>query len=169
MPFNDDSNGGFCESQAQIMQKNYDVHRAVTRQSRRMELHYKGVIDFGGGAYGILKVAVEREIEMEGGIEGTGTGLLLLGGDLQRRQRAVELKDRGLQQMEREVGIMERMQAVREREMALKTNTGGAGGSATGDGREITERASQPAEREQAPTGGGVQSQVLQNHILFCN
>lgn len=104
------------------MQKAYDVHWAVARQSRRTELHYKGVVDFSGGAYGILKAAVERELAMERGAEGTGTGSIQPDMDLQRRQLAVELKE----MKERELELKKREQVVLEREQALKAKPSGA-------------------------------------------
>ena len=75
------------------MQKAYDIHRAVARQSRRTELHYKGVVDFSGGAYGILKAAVERELAMERSAERTGTGSIPPDIAEERRQLAKEREE----------------------------------------------------------------------------
>lgn len=118
----------FSSPKTQIMQKNYDVHRAVSRQSRRAELHYKGVIDFSGGAYGILKAAVEREREMEGGLEGMGAGagegagagakegtgkeLQPEDSDTRRRLQDIEIKERELRELELELDLMERRQKL---------------------------------------------------------
>lgn len=155
------------------MQKAYDVHRAVTRQSRRMELHYKGVVDFSGGPYGILKAAVAREIEMERGMVGTGTELLLPGGDLPRMQRKLELKElelnnREMQLTKKEVALERREMGLDKREQALRAGTPGAGGPTTGETLRVAERASQPAEREQAPTGGALRSQVIPKSYILC-
>ena len=108
------------------MRKQYDIHRAARPHDQGTHEKYKGAVDFCGGAYGILKGAVQREREMAGGgtassagagvKEGTGTGLLQPDMDLQRRQRAVELKERELQLMEREL-------EVKKREMKMAVGT----------------------------------------------
>ena len=50
------------------MQKQYDIHRAARPHDQGTHEKYKGAVDFCGGAYGILKGAVQREREMtEGG------------------------------------------------------------------------------------------------------
>lgn len=121
-----------------MIRTRYNVHQAATTQSRAIHSKYKGRVDFKGGAYGILKAAVERELEMERGVGGTSTGLLQPDQDLQRRQRAVELKERELQAKEREIELKKRELDMVEREQALK-----------------------------AKTGVALHSQVISNHTLF--
>lgn len=89
----------------------------MMKQTRRTQLRYKGTVDFSGGAYGILKGLVEREIEIEGGIEersvgvatneGGGTGFHQPDNDLQQRWRELELLERENKVREHVVRIAE--------------------------------------------------------------
>ncbi|CAM9998227.1 unnamed protein product, partial [Hapterophycus canaliculatus] len=111
------------------MRKQYDIHRAARPLDRGIHEKYKGVVDFCGGAYGILKGAVQRERGMAGGGTASSAGAGVKEGadtDLQRRQRAVELKERELQLMERELEAKKREMKILEREQALKAKTSGA-------------------------------------------
>lgn len=146
----------FSCPKTQIMQKNYDVHRAVTRPSRRTELHYNGVVDFSGGAYGILKAAVEREREMK---EGSSAGMSYL----QQKLYAAKLEELELKNRALKIQLDQQKQAAMECESAPKANIG------TGVAVEMMERASTPVEPEQASsskTSGAPQSQVLQNYFV---
>lgn len=90
------------------MRKQYDIHRAARPLDRAVHEKYKGVVDFCGGAYGILKGAVQREsATRESG-----------GGELRdavgKREKAVG---------EREQAVKEREEALREREKALNARS----------------------------------------------
>ncbi|CAM9122195.1 unnamed protein product [Ectocarpus sp. 12 AP-2014] len=130
-PIIKDFASGFLSSE-KMMATKYNAHRAVTKQTRRFQLRYKGEVDFSGGAYGILKGAVKREIEMERGEkersveEGTGEG----GGQLKEREQAVREREQAVKEREhavreREQAVREHEKAVREREQAPKAKTGG--------------------------------------------
>ena len=122
------------------MQKQYDIHRAARPHDQGTHEKYKGAVDFCGGAYGILKGAVQRGREMtEGGTassagagveEGTGKEL-----------RDIEIRERKARVSALELDNM-------EREQALKAIIGGTGGSATGE------------QALKGKTGGAHQSQV---------
>eukprot|EP00903_Cladosiphon_okamuranus_P011968 g11240.t1 len=140
-------------SSVKTMRKQYDIHRAARPLDRAVHEKYKGVVDFCGGAYGILKGAVQRERAMEEG-SSAGAGVKEGAGVVSRMQRQPELKERELNDREmklvqREMAVSKRELDAREREQALKANIGGAGGSAT----------SEHALNESA--GGALQSQCI--------
>lgn len=112
------------------MQTRYNVHRAATTQSRAIHGKYKGQVDFKGGAYGILKGAVARQLELDECVEerSAGGGAHEEGGgtELHRRQCAVELTERENKAREHAVQIMQRENKAREHAQALKAKSGGA-------------------------------------------
>lgn len=105
------------------MQKRYNVHRATVKHSSNATHNkYRGVIDFCGGAYGILKGAVKRALEMAGcgmessveagANEGTGKELQPEDSDMRRRLQAVEIEERELRAMALELDLMKRRQQL---------------------------------------------------------
>lgn len=119
------------------MRKQYDIHRAARPLDRGIHEKYKGAVDFCGGAYGILKGAVQREREMRECGKASSAG----------------------------AGVNERTSAELLRDLELLTRQLAAQGVVV----DMTDRTSTPVEPEQAPnapTGGALQSQVLQNYMV---
>lgn len=95
------------------MRKQYDIHRAARPLDRGIHEKYKGAVDFCGGAYGILKGAVQREREMGEGGKASSAGAVVnerTGAEL-RMQRDLELKDRELELLRRELAHMQQLQS----------------------------------------------------------
>eukprot|EP00903_Cladosiphon_okamuranus_P019547 g17978.t1 len=170
------------------MRKQYDIHRAARPLDRGIHEKYKGVVDFCGGAYGILKGAVQRERAMR---ESGGGELRDAVGEREKavkeREKAVGEREQAVGEREQAVGereqavgereqaVKERGEALRKREKALNARSSGepqsqaANGSATGETGDheagVGENsAPQPTEHQQAPkakTTGAVQSQCI--------
>lgn len=97
-----------------MMKGRYNIHRQAATQSRATHAKYKGQVDFKGGAYGILKGAMERDLEVEGG--GTESDESR---ELQQMRLRIEL-------LERENRAKERALDLVKREQEMRAKTGGA-------------------------------------------
>lgn len=105
----------FFVAQKQMMKGRYNIHRQTATQSRAIHSKFKGQVDFKGGAYGILKGAMMRDLEMEGG----GTERSDESSELQQMRTEIDLLERKNKAREHELDLM-------EREQALRAKTGGA-------------------------------------------
>lgn len=101
------------------MQKHYDTHRSTTKQSKRTQRTYDGLVEFSGGVFGIVEGSEKRRLEMEANEEGKGGMCAMEGIEEDDRDRPVQPKESELKLRERELNLRERELKLRERELQL--------------------------------------------------
>lgn len=106
--------------QPQTMQKHYDTHRSTTKQSKRTQRTYDGLVEFSGGVFGIVEGSEKRRLEMEANEEGKRRMCAMEGIDEDDRDRPLQPKESELKLRERELNLRERELKLRERELKLR-------------------------------------------------